>query len=40
LRGAFIGLANIGVAFDVVMLAVLATAFLILGAWAFSRIQV
>ena len=40
LRGAFIGLANIGVAFDVVVLGVLATAFLILGAWAFSRIQV
>jgi len=40
LRGAFIVLANIGVAFDVVVLGVLATAFLILGAWAFSRIQV
>src|SRR4029079_14098228 len=40
LRGAFIRLANIGLAFDVVVLGVLATAFLILGAWAFSRIQV
>ena len=40
LRGAFIGLANIGVALDVVVLGVLATAFLVLGAWAFSRIQV
>jgi hypothetical protein len=40
LRGAFIGLANIGVALDVVVLGVLATAFVMLGAWAFSRIQV
>ena len=39
-RGALIGLAQIGVAFDVVVLGVLATAFVILGAWAFSRIQV
>ena len=40
LRGAFIGLANIGVALDVVVLGVLATAFVMLGAWAFSKIQV
>jgi hypothetical protein len=29
-----------GVALDVIVLGVLATAFLVLGAWAFSRIQV
>src|SRR6478609_1494673 len=40
LRGAFIGLAQIGVALDVLVLGVLATAFVVLGAWAFSRIQV
>ena len=40
LRGAFIGLANIGVALDILVLGVLATAFVMLGAWAFSRIQV
>jgi ABC-2 type transport system permease protein len=40
LRAAFIGLAHIGVAIDVVVLAVLATLLLALGAWAFSRIQV
>lgn len=40
LRGALIGLAQIGAALDLVVLGVLATAFLMLGAWAFSRIQV
>ena len=40
LRSALIGLANIGVAIDVVVLAVLATLLLALGAWAFSKIQV
>ena len=40
LRAAFIGLAHFGVAVDVVVLGVLATAFLMVGAWAFSRIQV
>jgi len=40
LRGAFVGLAQIGVALDVLVLGVLAAAFLVLGAWAFSKIQV
>jgi ABC-2 type transport system permease protein len=40
LRGAFVGLAQIGVAIDVLVLGVLGAAFLVLGAWAFSRIQV
>jgi ABC-2 type transport system permease protein len=40
LRGAFIGLAHLGVLLDVSVFAVLAAAFLMLGAWAFSRIQV
>jgi ABC-2 type transport system permease protein len=40
LRGAFIGLAHLGVLLDVSEFAVLAAAFLMLGAWAFSRIQV
>jgi ABC-2 type transport system permease protein len=40
LRGAFIGLAHMGVALDIVVLGVLATAFVMLGAWAFSKIQV
>jgi ABC-2 type transport system permease protein len=39
-RAALIGLAQIGIAVDVLVLGVLATAFLMLGAWAFSRIQV
>jgi len=39
-RGALIGLAQIGIALDVVVLGVLATAFVVLGAWAFSKIQV
>jgi ABC-2 type transport system permease protein len=40
LRASFIGLSQIGVATDVVVLAIVATLFLILGARAFSRIQV
>jgi ABC-2 type transport system permease protein len=40
LRAAFIGLAHIGVALDFSVLAVLAAAFVVLGAWAFSKIQI
>jgi ABC-2 type transport system permease protein len=40
LRAAFIGLGHLGVAVDLAVLAVLAAAFVMLGAWAFSRIQV
>jgi ABC-2 type transport system permease protein len=40
LRGAFIGLSEIGFATDLAVLAVVATAFLALGARAFSRIQI
>ena len=40
LRAAFIGLSQIGFATDLVVLAVVATAFLALGARAFSRIQI
>jgi ABC-2 type transport system permease protein len=40
LRAAFIGISQIGVATDVVVLAVVATLFLILGARAFARIQI
>jgi len=40
LRAALISQAHLGVPLDVVVLGVLATAFLILGAWAFSKIQV
>jgi ABC-2 type transport system permease protein len=40
LRGAFIGLSQIGFATDLVVLAVVGTAFLMLGARAFSRIQI
>ncbi len=40
LRASFIGLSEIGVATDAVVLVVVATLFLILGARAFSRIQV
>jgi ABC-2 type transport system permease protein len=39
LRGAFIAQAHFGLALDVTVLAVLASLFLILGAWAFSKIQ-
>ena len=40
LRAAFIGLSQIGVATDVVVLTVVATLFLVMGARAFSRIQI
>ena len=40
LRGAFIGLAHMGVVLDISVLAVLAAAFVMLGAWAFSKIQI
>jgi ABC-2 type transport system permease protein len=39
-RAAFIGLSHLGIVLDVTVLAVLATAFIAMGAWAFSRIQV
>jgi ABC-2 type transport system permease protein len=39
LRGALIGLAQIGIVLDVVVLAAVATVFVLLGAWAFSKIQ-
>src|SRR5262245_46720090 len=39
LRGAFIAEAHMGLALDVAVLAVLASVFVILGAWAFSKIQ-
>jgi len=40
LRAAFIGISHIGVLLDVSVLAVLSFLFLVLGAWAFSKIQV
>jgi ABC-2 type transport system permease protein len=40
LRGALIGLAHLGVLLDATVLASVATVFILLGAWAFSRIQV
>lgn len=40
LRGAFIAQAHLGLVLDVAVLGVLAAAFMLLGAWAFSRIQV
>ena len=40
LRGALIGLSQIGIATNVVVLAVVASAFLALGAWSFSKIQI
>jgi ABC-2 type transport system permease protein len=40
LRAAFIGVSQIGVATDAIVLAVVATLFLVMGARAFSRIQV
>src|SRR5262245_17911555 len=39
LRGAFIGVSTMGFAIDVSVLVVLSGLFLVLGAWAFSRIQ-
>src|SRR5690606_10603515 len=40
LRGAFIAQAHLGLVLDVAVLGVLAAAFMLLGAGAFSRIQV
>jgi ABC-2 type transport system permease protein len=40
LRGAFIGASHIGLLLDVSVLAALSLLFLVLGAWAFSKIQV
>jgi ABC-2 type transport system permease protein len=40
LRGAFIGISTMGFALDVSVLIVLSALFLVLGAWAFSKIQV
>jgi ABC-2 type transport system permease protein len=40
IRGALIGLSEFGFVTDASVLAVVATAFLLLGAWSFSRIQV
>ena len=40
LRGAFIGVNHIGVLLDVAVLGSLSGVFLVLGAWAFSKIQV
>jgi ABC-2 type transport system permease protein len=40
LRGAFIGVSHMGVLLDVGVLAALAALFVLLGAWAFSKIQV
>lgn len=40
LRAAFIGLSQIGVATDAIVLAVVATLFLVMGARAFARIQI
>jgi len=40
LRGALIGLSHFGLLIDVVVLCVVASCFLVLGAWSFSRIQV
>ncbi len=40
LRGALIGVSRLGMTLDLVVLCVLASCFLALGAWAFSRIQV
>ena len=40
IRGALIGLSQFGFATDAAVLTVVASAFLVLGAWSFSRIQV
>jgi ABC-2 type transport system permease protein len=40
LRGAFIERAHMGLMLDISVLAVLAAAFVVLGAWAFSKIQI
>jgi ABC-2 type transport system permease protein len=40
IRGALIGVSQFGFVTDVAVLGVVASAFLVLGAWSFSRIQV
>ncbi len=40
LRGAFIGVSTMGFVVDVSVLSVLSAIFLVLGAWAFSKIQI
>jgi ABC-2 type transport system permease protein len=40
LRGAFIGISTMGAIVDVSVLAALSALFIVLGAWAFSKIQV
>jgi len=40
LRGALIGVSQIGMATDALVLTVVASLFLALGAWSFSRIQI
>jgi ABC-2 type transport system permease protein len=40
LRGAFIGLSHFGLVLDVSVLALVAAAFMVLGAYSFSRIQI
>ena len=40
LRGAFIGLSEFGMATDLSVLGVVAAAFMVLGAYSFSRIQI
>ena len=40
LRGAFIGVSQFGMAFDLSVLGVVAAAFMVLGAYSFSRIQI
>jgi ABC-2 type transport system permease protein len=40
MRAALIGLSHLGVALDLTVLGVVAAAFLVMGAWAFSKIQV
>jgi ABC-2 type transport system permease protein len=40
LRGALIGASELGVTLDVAVLCVVASVFLVLGAWSFSKIQV
>ena len=40
LRGALIGVTQFGIATNLSVLAVVAAGFVVLGAWAFSRIQI
>jgi ABC-2 type transport system permease protein len=39
LRGTLIGLTHFGISWDLGVLAVVAAAFLVFGAWSFSRIE-